>query len=324
MPWRAPLPKLPPPYAVFVSEAMLQQTQVATVIPYFHRFMEAFPTLADLANADIQEVLKLWQGLGYYSRAKNLHKAAQLVIREHQGIIPRDIEQLRALPGVGPYTAGAIASLAYNLPQPILDGNIIRVIARIDADESDFKNTKIRQKFWDRSAQLLDPSNPSDFNSAMMELGATVCLPKSPDCENCPVASLCQAYRTNEISRYPAKPPRKARPIEQRSIHLIQHRDNFLMEQRPPKGRWASLWQWITLPPQTPLPWKTSAPKLLGQFNHDLTHRQYRFKVYLCRWIGTPPDLSPRVWVPIKKLPAYPLSAAQLKVLEFLQSNNTH
>src|SRR3954470_16957732 len=183
LPWRAVgADGRPDPYHVLVSEAMLQQTQVATVIPYFNRFIARFATLADLARADEQEVLRLWQGLGYYSRARNLQKAARRVVSEFGGQLPADVDRLRALPGVGRYTAGAVASIAFGKRAPILDGNVVRVLCRVEKVTSDPRDRDTQALLWRRAEEVLPKVRVGDFNSALMELGATACIPRSPQC----------------------------------------------------------------------------------------------------------------------------------------------
>src|SRR5687768_16089198 len=196
LPWRpdpaAGRPRVDP-YHVLVSEAMLQQTQVATVVPYFNRFIARFPTLADLAGADEQEVLRLWQGLGYYSRARNLQAAARKVVAEYGGELPRERDRLLTLPGVGRYTAGAVASIAFDRRAPILDGNVIRVLCRIDKIQSDPRDRSTQDLLWRRAEEVLPARRAGAFNSALMELGATVCTPRSPQCLLCPVREHCEA-----------------------------------------------------------------------------------------------------------------------------------
>ena len=213
LPWRypslttpsgqSPDSNLPGPYYTLVSEAMLQQTQVATVIPYFHRFLEAFPTLNSLANADEQAVLTLWQGLGYYRRARNLHACAQVIMATHQGMIPCDLNELLKLPGVGRYTAGAIASIAFNHPAPLVDGNVIRVLSRWFSIKDHVDETPVKKQLWSFAESLVPASRPGDFNQAMMELGALVCSPRSPKCEACPIKTLCLACKENKADSYP-------------------------------------------------------------------------------------------------------------------------
>jgi A/G-specific adenine glycosylase len=179
------------PYHVLISETMLQQTQVATVIPYFHRFITKFPTIADLAAADQQEILKLWQGLGYYSRARNLRSAAQMILKDFAGQLPSEVDHLLKLPGVGRYSAGAIASIAFERRAPILDGNVARVLCRIDKIETDPRDRATNAHLWKRAEEILPKKQIGDFNSALMELGATVCTPRNPQCLICPVQKHC-------------------------------------------------------------------------------------------------------------------------------------
>jgi A/G-specific adenine glycosylase len=312
---------------VLVSETMLQQTQVATVTPYFQRFIGRYPTLADLATADQQQVLQLWQGLGYYSRASNLLKAAQKVLADFNCRIPQTVPELLSLPGVGRYTAGAIASLAFGRRQPILDGNVIRVLCRIDAIENDPSLASTRGKLWQRAEEILPRTNAADFNSALMELGATVCTPRIPACQACPVRLHCQAHALRIQDRLPVRTPRKVRPIERRWIFCIAHAGRFLIEQRPAKGRWAGLWQFVTLPAngepagrilRSAIGLQLGRLRPLGRFIHDLTHRQYEFQVYRCTATGDVADVAPRVWISPGELADYPLPQPHLRAAKLL------
>jgi A/G-specific adenine glycosylase len=337
LPWRAPRNAAPglrlDPYLVFVSEAMLQQTQVSTVVPYFNRFRSAFPTIEALANATEQKVLRMWQGLGYYSRARNLQKAAKKILEEFGGVVPDSVEDLLKLPGVGRYTAGAIASIAYDRRAPVLDGNVARVLCRIDRVESDPRETATREKLWQRAAQILPNQGErvGDFNSALMELGATVCTPRNPQCLICPVRDFCRAFADGVQDRIPA--PRKAKqtPLEKRWTFCIRHRDRYLIEQRPSTGRWAGMWQFITIQangtkPTASLLKRTfglSASPLqrAGQLSHTLTHRRYHFDVFSCQATDRnvfKADHS-RKWVRLSDLDHYPLPRPHLKVLEMLK-----
>lgn len=317
LPWRLAGPSgRPDPYHVLVSEAMLQQTQVAAVIPYFTRFIARFPTVHSLADAQTQEVLRMWQGLGYYSRARNLHAAARRVVEAHAGQLPRDLEQLLALPGVGRYTAGAIASLAYDLPAPILDGNVMRVLARLDQIETDPRERTTNANLWRRAQELVPARRAGDFNSAMMELGAMVCIPRRPQCLICPVRRCCEAQANGVELNIPA--PRKARPtpLVRRRVFCIERDGKWLIEQRPPAGRWAGLWQFITVDDEGPPP----APPLvlLGEIRHALTHRRYVFEVYRAAPGAAPPEKLPRAWASLAELDAYPLSRPQLRIRQLL------
>ena len=237
LPWRG---EGRTPYRVLVSEAMLQQTQVAAVVPYFGRFVARLPTLADLAAADEQTVLRLWQGLGYYARARNLHKAARAIVQDHGGEVPRTVEALLRLPGVGRYTAGAVASIAYDVPAPILDGNVIRVLCRLDRIEADPRTPAVQKQLWARAAELVPDERggrPGDFNSALMELGATVCIPRTPQCLICPIAAFCQARAAGVQDRIPPAKKAIVTPLVERDVFRLTNGDGaLLIEQRPATG----------------------------------------------------------------------------------------
>ena len=199
LPWRATRD----PYAIWVSEAMLQQTRVETAIPYYERFLERFPDVAALASADLDDVLGAWAGLGYYSRARNLHAAARLVAERHGGEVPDDVEQLRALPGVGRYTAGAIASIAFDRPEPVVDGNAARVLTRLHDIREDVRSARVARRLWEESAALVRGPQPGLLNQALMELGARVCTPRAPRCPTCPLLRHCAAYRAGDPESLP-------------------------------------------------------------------------------------------------------------------------
>jgi A/G-specific adenine glycosylase len=273
LPWRTPDNSPPPAYHVLVSEAMLQQTQVNTVIPYFQRFLASFPTIDALAASDEQDVLRLWQGLGYYSRARNLRKAAIAICHNHAGIIPRDVQTLLTLPGVGRYTAGAIASIACNVPAPIVDGNVVRVLCRLHAITDDPREPKIIQQLWHIAEKIVPQTHPGNFNSALMELGATVCTPRNPSCNTCPIRQLCQAYATQQQASIPRPKAARVTPLFERWVLCIRRPDSgWLVERRPLKGRWAGLWQFITLDHRP-----DNFPDDAFVVRHALTHRRYVF-----------------------------------------------
>jgi len=333
LPWRVRVGSsrsaTPEPYYVLLSEAMLQQTQVATVIPYFHRFVARFPTIQALAGADVQTVLRLWQGLGYYSRARNLHACARRIVDEHSGRVPDDVATLLTLPGVGRYTAGAIASLAYNVRAPILDGNVIRVLCRIDQIESDPRDKTVQAGLWRRAEEILPKRNPSAMNSALMELGATVCTPRNPQCLICPVRSNCHAAAAGLQAQIPPPKKAKATPLHQRVVVCVEHEGRYLIEQRPATGRWGGLWQFKTieangggLPAAADLTRLIGVavhpPARLGQVRHALTHRRYEFEAYRACLRGHP--IEGQVWVTPDGLDAYPLSKPQLSIAALLVS----
>jgi A/G-specific adenine glycosylase len=231
------------PYRVWVSEIMLQQTQVAVVIPFFERFMARFPDLAVLAEAKPDEVLHLWSGLGYYARARNLHRAAQLVCSEHQGRFPERIEALQALPGIGRSTAGAILSLALGQHHPILDGNCKRVLARCFAVPGWPGRSPVLATLWALAETLTPAQRVAEFNQAMMDLGATVCTRSRPECSRCPLAERCQALAQGRVQDYPAPKPRKPAPLRVVQLLLIQDQaGQILLQRRAPSGIWGGLW----------------------------------------------------------------------------------
>lgn len=209
------------PYKVWVSEIMLQQTQVATVIPFFEKFMQRFPDLQSLADAPEDDVLAHWSGLGYYARARNLHKCAQIAMVEHDGQLPQDIDELVALPGIGLSTAGAVLSLSLGQNHPILDGNVKRVLARHRAVPGWPGSTLVLNKLWDISRQLTPATRTADFNQAMMDIGATLCARSRPACDRCPVASDCLALATDSIGLYPGKKPKKEKPVKSTFMLLL-------------------------------------------------------------------------------------------------------
>jgi A/G-specific adenine glycosylase len=315
----------PNPYLVLVSEAMLQQTQVATVIPYFDRFIKAFPTLTHLASASEQHVLRLWQGLGYYSRARNLLATAKMV-QNLGGQLPTSVEELLKLPGVGRYTAGAISSIAFNRRSPILDGNVTRVLSRLDL----FRDPN-KESLWRRAEELLPKTNCGDFNSALMELGATICTPHNPKCDSCPIQSHCAAQAAGVQEQIPQPSPKKFRPLERRLTLAISLNNNYLIEQRPPTGRWANMWQFITIKNPTTPPTPASLSKIIGlrlssirqigALQHNLTHRRYHFQILACRANPRTIQLSPnRRWVGLDGLSDFPLPQPHLKVAKLIAS----
>nr|WP_246570191.1 A/G-specific adenine glycosylase [Lentibacillus saliphilus] len=237
------------PYRIWVSEIMLQQTQVDTVIPYYGRFMAQFPTVFDLAAAEEQTVLKAWEGLGYYSRARNLQAAAKEVVASYAGVIPADPKALGSLKGIGPYTKGAILSIAFNMPEPAVDGNVMRVTSRILKIDDDIGVPAVRKKFEAVVRELIPESDPSSFNQALMELGALVCTPKNPLCTLCPVQAHCRAYEANVVSTLPVKSKKKPKKKIPYAVVLIQTASgNHVIEQRPDAGLLANLWQFPMVP----------------------------------------------------------------------------
>lgn len=240
LPWR----QTKDPYRIWVSEIMLQQTRVEAVKPYYERFLRTLPDVKALAEADEETILKLWEGLGYYSRVRNMQKAALQIMEEYGGCFPADQKALLHLKGIGPYTAGAVGSIAFSLPVPAVDGNVLRVMSRITADASDISLAATKKDWEARLAKILPADAPGDLNQALMELGAMVCLPNGePKCGICPVRSDCEAYRKNRIALYPVKAEKKARTLEYLNVFFCAEKDKIAIGKRPPKGLLSGLWE---------------------------------------------------------------------------------
>jgi len=237
-----------PAYKVWLSEIMLQQTQVATVIPYFTRFVNRFPTLASLAEASQDEVLHHWTGLGYYARARNLHKAAQIIINEHHGQFPEDFDAVLALPGVGRSTAGAILAQAFGQWHAILDGNVKRVLTRLHCIEGWPGNKQVETRLWSYAEAYTPQQRVADYTQAIMDLGATLCKRSKPDCPQCPLQTQCQAYAEDRTGEFPTRKPRKVLPVKSTQMLMLFGQQTCLLEQRPPTGIWGSLWSFPECP----------------------------------------------------------------------------
>lgn len=285
LPWR----RTSDPYAIWISEVMLQQTRVAAVIPYYERFLARFPTFRELAEAPEPDLLAHWAGLGYYYRARNLQKAAQAI--ETLGRFPSSHADIRSLPGIGDYTSAAVASIAYQLPYAAVDGNVLRVLSRLAADPTDIASNAGKKHFASLATALLAKAQPGDFNQAMMELGATVCLPRNPQCLVCPVSMLCRARQQGRQQEFPIKLGRTKSLQEHRLLFWIERSGEVLLWQRPQHSRlMPGFWE---LPEALQLPSAIPGAKL-GSFRHGITFHNYRFDLHaaepldeigLCRWI---------------------------------------
>ena len=266
LPWQ----KNPTPYRVWVSEVMLQQTQVKTVIPYYQKFMRSFPSVKKLAAADIDEVLHHWQGLGYYSRARNLHKCAQQVMTEFNGRFPDTLEAMESLPGIGRSTAGAVLSLAKGLPTPILDGNVKRVLARVFLVDGWYGQSAVAKQLWQLTEDYTPQTNTGPFNQAMMDLGASLCSRSMPQCEVCPLSEHCLANIHGKTQEYPHKKPKKAIPQRQaRMLLILNGQGQIQLEKRPPSGIWGGLFSLPELNGETA---GVSDITLIDEFQHTFTH----------------------------------------------------
>ena len=296
LPWRSD----PTPYHVWVSEIMLQQTRVAAALGYYKRFMDQVPTVADLAELPEERLMKLWQGLGYYNRARNLQKAARQIMDEFGGVFPQRYEDIRSLAGVGDYTAGAIASIAFGVPVPAVDGNVLRVVSRINADESDISLGSTKERVRTQLAQIIPVQDASRFNQGLMELGATICLPNgAPLCEQCPAKDFCLARLTGRTESLPVKAQKKERRVEERMVFLVFRDGQVALRRRPNKGLLAGLWEFPNeLAPATDAltTWGIDARNsvLAGTGKHIFTHVEWRMTA--CT-VQTETKVLPEGWV---------------------------
>ena len=340
MPWRDTGPDgRRNPYRVWLAEVMLQQTRVDTATPYFLRFVEAFPSIDALAAAPVDDVLKLWEGLGYYSRARNLHRAAQLVVAEHGGEIPDTEAAFRALPGVGPYTSAAVLSLAFDRPLAVLDGNVIRVLARVFALDEDVKQGATRRRLQETMDALLDPAHPGRFNESVMELGATVCTPRSPACGRCPLRSVCEAAEQGTPEAYPLSS--KAKPVPHHTIvvGLIRDAENrLLIQRRPEDGMLGGLWEFPggKAEPGEALPdacrreileetgLEVRVGEEVARVKHAYSHFRITLHAFDCTRVGgelVSEAGEPQAWVLPSELDAYAFPRANRRVLEQLKND---
>lgn len=286
LPWRG----IHNAYHTWVSETMLQQTRVETVLSYYDRFISRFPTVEALASAPEDEVLKLWEGLGYYRRARNLHKGAQQVAAEFSGVMPSDVKELLKISGIGEYTAGAIASIAYDQPVPAVDGNVIRVVSRVTGIRENVGIPSVKRRIAQEAAALVPKERPGDFNQAMMDLGATICVPGTPSCEKCPVAALCDAYREGDAENIPELPRKNPPKVINYDLCLIFNGNRVLMRQRTEtmlQGLWIypMIEEHHTLKQLPPLvKRKISLPvtdiQAAGEAKHIFTHQVWQMKIY--------------------------------------------
>ena len=329
LPWR----RNPDPYAIWVSEIMLQQTQVATVLPYYDAFLKRFPALETLATASEDDVLAQWTGLGYYRRARSLHRAAREIQLEHGGKIPSDAATLLTLPGIGRYTAGAIASIAFDRPEPILDGNVRRVLARwLDVDGSRIGKREEERRLWELAAELVRGSSPGDLNQALMELGATVCHPREPDCGTCPLRKACFALANDAVGRLPAATPRKKSITVRVGVAVIRRADSVLLERpddaNPFRGNWdlpaveldagGGAGEALSRRLDQRHRVAVAMGPCLGHATHGILHRRLKLEAHggtLRKGrVDAARDLA---WVALDRLGEHPISGATRKVLRF-------
>ena len=323
LPWR----KTNDPYAIWVSEIMLQQTQVATVIPYYQNFLRSFPTIRRLANANLSKVLKVWEGLGYYSRARNLHRGSQIVLNHFRGRVPDTLKDLLTLPGIGRSTAGAIRSFAFNKAAPILDGNAKRVISRLFAVSDNPARGKTEDLLWKISESLIPKGDASFFNQGLMDLGAMTCTPKEPQCSQCPLREFCKGKASGEPERFPTKTTRKKIPHIEAISAVIRKNGTVLLQQRPPEGLLGGLWEFPN--------WKNEengGPRsklrnyikkdmgmiaevrgVIGTFRQTFSHFKLTLHVYDCE---SKDGMERGRWVPIKNLSLFPMSRIHRRIAQ--------
>ncbi|MCF6139315.1 A/G-specific adenine glycosylase [Pseudalkalibacillus berkeleyi] len=329
MPWR----KERDPYKIWVSEIMLQQTRVDTVIPYFERFMAQFPTVDALAAAEEEKVLKAWEGLGYYSRARNLHSAVKEVHEKYGGIVPNTPKEILSLKGVGPYTAGAIASIAFGLPEPAVDGNVMRVLSRILLIENDIAKPQTRKIFEEAVRLLISKENPSYFNQGLMELGATICTPKNPSCIVCPVQKHCEAFHKGIQTELPVKKKKIKKRTVPVAIAMLQNESGeTIIEKRPETGLLANLWQFPNIEIsdrnltkehlktylEERYPIQVDLNDHLVDFQHVFTHLTWQISVYAGSFKAKEPITNGTI-VNAEQLDAYPLPVPHQKVARLMK-----
>lgn len=339
LPWRGTRD----PYRVWLAEMMLQQTQIATVIPYYRRFLEKYPTVQALAAAPLDEVLKLWEGLGYYSRARNLHRTACIITETYGGVFPCTVDKLLTLPGIGRYTAGAIASICCDVRAPVLDGNVIRVFSRLLDITDDVTASSTQKRLWQIAEASLPETRPGDYNQALMELGQIICTPRTPSCQTCPVQSLCKAFQHGTQSARPVK--KKKAPIPHYDVAAGIIRDNrgrLLIAQRPADGLLGGLWEFPggkqeageTLPEtlqrelREELAIEVEVGALFVRVKHAFTHFKITLHAYECRYTGaTPPHTEPQpigaqafAWVMPEALRQYSFGKADREIIRVLEA----
>lgn len=327
------------PYAVWVSEIMLQQTTVAAVVPFYERWMARFPTVQHLADAPLDDVLKHWAGLGYYARARNLHRGAQTVMQAHGGAVPSDPAALRALPGIGRYTAGAILSIAFGQDTPIVDANVVRVLARVHAVTGDPKaSAAVQAQLWTLAEDAIPPGQAGDFNQAMMELGALVCVPAAPRCSSCPVSALCAAYEMGEPTAFPQwSTVKKWLDVEDVSVAVRDREGRVLLVQRSPSlPLWGGLWEMPRATRQDGEPLDACAARAaheavglpvtglqpFGVVKHGVANRRITLHGWEAQAAGhvRAAHAHAFVWEPIADVPRYALASPQVRLWEQLEA----
>ena len=333
LPWRGESS----PYRIWVSEVMLQQTQVSTVIPYYRRFLEKFADVEALAAAPLEEVLKAWEGLGYYARARNLHKAAIEIVKKYDGQLPQTYAQLRRLPGFGDYTAGAVATIAFGKAVPAIDGNVKRVLARLFAIEEDIRRGAAARQLKEIAAVLVDLNAPGDWTQAVMELGATVCLPKSPQCLLCPLNALCQGHLRGIEQHLPFRPTKKELPHYDVTAAVIRQDDKVLITRRPLEGMLGGLWEFpggkqeagetlaecLQREMKEELGLEIEVGQPIITIKHSYTHFKITLHAFYCQLLNGQPQalgVADWRWVTLNEIDTLPFPRTDLKIIEALKN----
>lgn len=325
----------PDPYAIWVAEIMLQQTQVATVWPYYKKWMADYPSISHLAAAGQDSVLKSWEGLGYYSRARNLHRGARLVMQAFGGKLPDTLKELLTIPGIGPYTAAAIASIAFNVAAPLIDGNVLRVFSRLTRYSDDITLSKSKTEITNHLDKLIPPEAPGAFNQGLMDLGRVICTPRNPHCGECPLIKVCAAFKIGDMESFPVKPQRKSIPHYQIVVGLIRRNNLVLIQRRPNEGLLGGMWEF---PGGKIEPGETGEQALLreikeeteleisivdkiGTIKHAYTHFKITLTAWFCEWQAGDAKIHAATenrWVSMSDLKDYAIPKANLKILDIL------
>ncbi len=334
LPWR----QTADPYAIWVSEIMLQQTQVTTVIPYFHKFLREFPDIFSLAGADLQRVLKIWEGMGYYARARNIHRASLEIVEHHQGNIPSSFEQLKNLPGTGEYIAAAVASIAFHKPHPVVDGNVKRVLSRLFLIDTPVNHGSAGKIFHQHALRFVDTQSEDHqgiFNQAIMELGALVCKPRNTDCPSCPVISYCQAFHQSVVDQFPKRVKKKKIPVYHVSAAVLRKNGRILITQRKPEGHLGGLWEFpggkvrenetaeqaCIREIKEEVNLDVAVDSFLTRIKHAYTHFKIVMDIFNCTFVSGYLKLNGPVdyrWVTVKQLDLYPFPGADRKFMHLI------
>ena len=339
LPWRSQVSA----YRTWISEVMLQQTQVDTVMPYFEKWIETFPTIDVLADASEQEVLSIWEGLGYYSRARNIYKTAKQIVEQHDGDFPVSAKELEKLPGIGRYTAAAMASIAFGEDIAAVDGNIRRVLARLFDVTIPVRSTEGEKKIWVLAEDHLPEGLAGDYNQAMMDLGALVCTPANPACDLCPISEYCLAFKKGVQTQRPVTMPRKQVPHLTVAAGVIRQNGKVLIAKRPPNGLLGGLWEFpggtleesdqsllacLAREIMEELGAKISIEQEFGVYQHAYTHFKITLHAFLCSLIAgenpEPIECDAIAWVPSEELPAYPMGKVDRQIASRLQQESSH